>query len=310
MISFIIPAFNEEGVIGNTIEAIVNHCPIDDKEIIVVDNGSNDQTAQEASGLGANGVSFHEGTIAAARNYGVTQSSGSILVFIDADVLLTEKWQQNITAQIESLKNNPMQVTGSRCHPPENGNWFNQHWYKLMTKQSTNYINSGHLITTRELFDKISGFTESLKTAEDYDFCQKALKANSALIPNYDLVTIHDGYPKTLKHFIQRERWHGKEDYQSLNSTLNSKVAIVAILNLMLFATTLIYAMFTNDLSGLAVYVGTMLFVSISLTVIKFKQITPGVVSHTSLIHFLYIWGRGLAFLDRVFNTKIKRFRE
>ena len=310
MISFIIPAFNEEGVIGNTIKAINQHCLYDDKEVIVVDNGSTDKTSSEATSLGARVLSKQGGTIASVRNYGVSKSKGDILIFIDADVILTEEWQNNINAQIEQLRLSPYQVTGSRCHPPNNGNWFNVHWYQHMTTQTTSYINSGHLITTKLLFDKVSGFTESLKTAEDYDFCQKALASNATITPNFNLVTIHDGYPKSLKHFIQRERWHGKEDFQSFKTTLSSKVAIIAIINLMLFIASVIYSIYTFDITGCIFYILIMTAISMALTVIKFKRISMSMLSHSSAIHFIYIWGRSLALLDRLFNTKINRFRE
>lgn len=310
MISFIIPAFNEAGVIGNTITAIKENCLIPEKEIIVVDNGSTDTTMQEAKALGANVVSFNGGTIAAVRNFGVSKSCGNILIFIDADVVLTSKWQLNIDAQIKALESAPMQVTGSRCHPPENGNWFNEHWYKHMVHQPTNYINSGHLITTRLVFEKVSGFTENLKTAEDYDFCEKAIKANCSINPNLDLVTIHDGYPKTFKHFVQRERWHGREDYESLSSTFKSKVALVAIFNLSLFLIAIIYSIYESSAVNFIYYVAPMLTVCIALTAIKFKRVSVSVISHSSMIHFFYIWGRSLALLDRILGKKINRFRE
>ncbi len=310
MISFIIPAFNEQAVIADTLKNITIFAPRDEFEVILVDNGSTDDTASIATNLGAKVVACGSGTIAAVRNYGVKHSRGDILVFIDADVLLTESWQKHIQAQITELRRQPMLVTGSRCHPPKNKNWFNVHWYKYMTNQHSGYINSGHLITSKTLFDKIGGFTESLRTAEDHDFCVKAKSAGAEIIPNFELITIHDGYPKTLKQFVQRERWHGREDFESLGSIATSKVALVAVFNLTFAALALISSLILLSPIGIIVYLLAMFVISQALTTMKFKTINFNLLSHTSLIHFCYFWGRSFAFIDRLTGKHTKRFRE
>ena len=63
--SVIIPAFNEEKHIQNTLQTLTIN---NDLEIIVVDNGSTDKTAEIAKQLGVNVIDFPSGTIAAARN--------------------------------------------------------------------------------------------------------------------------------------------------------------------------------------------------------------------------------------------------
>ena len=69
--SVIIPAFNEEKHIQNTLQALTMN---NDLEIIVVDNGSADQTAEIANQAGINVIDFPSGTIAAVRNRGVRES--------------------------------------------------------------------------------------------------------------------------------------------------------------------------------------------------------------------------------------------
>ena len=173
LISVIIPAFNEEEHIANTISALKLYAPIN-TEVIVIDNGSTDDTPQIAESLGATVIIKTDTTIAGLRNAGVEISSGNILVFIDADVTVTQEWGEYLkTHTIESLAKHPMQVTGSRCLAPKDGKWLNTHWFNLLTSYDAPYVNSGHLITTRELFDAIDGFSSELKTAEDYDFCTK-----------------------------------------------------------------------------------------------------------------------------------------
>ena len=85
--SIIIPTLNEEAYIEKTIYALKHlNYPKEDFEIIVVDNGSQDRTVERANCAGANLVLYEEkrGTNM-ARNKGIENSSGEILVFVDAD---------------------------------------------------------------------------------------------------------------------------------------------------------------------------------------------------------------------------------
>ena len=89
-LSFIIPAWNEEVLIGATIESIRCAAAAYDYEIIVADDASDDKTAQIASALDAIVVACNNRQIGATRNDGAAVSSGDILIFVDADTLVTE----------------------------------------------------------------------------------------------------------------------------------------------------------------------------------------------------------------------------
>ncbi|MFA5870698.1 MAG: glycosyltransferase [Candidatus Paceibacterota bacterium] len=92
--SIIIPALNEEKYIKKTIHALQKqNFPKESFEIIVVDNGSDDHTIEYAKNAGANIVVLEEkrGTNR-ARNRGIKESHGEILVFLDADTEPHEQW--------------------------------------------------------------------------------------------------------------------------------------------------------------------------------------------------------------------------
>jgi len=91
MLSFIIPAWNEEDLIGSTIESIQNATePLEyPYEIIVADDASDDNTAKIASSLGAQVIPCNNRQIAATRNIGARASKGKYLVFVDADTIVT-----------------------------------------------------------------------------------------------------------------------------------------------------------------------------------------------------------------------------
>src|SRR5690349_3470781 len=90
MISFLIPAYDEEAFIGDTIASIRAAAAevIGDGagwELIVADDASTDQTAAIAAAAGARVVAVNRRQIAAARNAAARASRGDRLIFVDAD---------------------------------------------------------------------------------------------------------------------------------------------------------------------------------------------------------------------------------
>ncbi len=85
MVSVIIPAFNEEETIGTKVAEVAGHPDV--REVIVVDDGSDDRTAELATDAGARVITLAEnGGKAAALEAGVTAASCDLLLFMDADV--------------------------------------------------------------------------------------------------------------------------------------------------------------------------------------------------------------------------------
>ena len=91
MLSFIIPAHNEEALIGNCLAAI--HDAARDAgqsyEIIVVSDASTDRTAEIADAGGARVLIVNHRQIAATRNAGARAAAGDIFFFVDADTSVT-----------------------------------------------------------------------------------------------------------------------------------------------------------------------------------------------------------------------------
>ena len=99
-VSIIIPAFNEDKTVGNVIKAVKSLNYI--YEIIVVDDGSQDNTAQVAEKAGAKVIQHlkNRGKGSAIKT-GFINSKGDIVVFLDADIQnLTSKKVDNIIKPI------------------------------------------------------------------------------------------------------------------------------------------------------------------------------------------------------------------
>ena len=91
LVSFIIPAYNEERLLGGTVDAIHQAARAlgDPFEVIVADDASSDRTAAIAREHGAHLIAVEFRQIAATRNAGARAANGEMLVFVDADTIVT-----------------------------------------------------------------------------------------------------------------------------------------------------------------------------------------------------------------------------
>ena len=104
MISIVIPAYNEESLIAATLRAVRGSADAagEPYEIIVADDGSTDRTAEIARAGGAQVVSVQVRQIAAARNAGARVAAGDLLVFVDADTLVSPAVLQGAIAAVRA----------------------------------------------------------------------------------------------------------------------------------------------------------------------------------------------------------------
>jgi glycosyltransferase involved in cell wall biosynthesis len=92
MISFIVPAYNEERLLGATLDALhaAGRAVGERYELVVVDDASTDRTALIARRHGAVLVSAAHRQIAATRNSGAREAQGELFIFVDADTIVND----------------------------------------------------------------------------------------------------------------------------------------------------------------------------------------------------------------------------
>jgi glycosyltransferase involved in cell wall biosynthesis len=170
VISFIVPAYNEErelpGTLG-TIRAAASSAS-EPFEIIVVDDASTDATREIGEQAGARVVSIHRRHIAAARNAGARVAHGEYLFFVDADTRIK---QTHITEGIALLKAG---YAGGGARGLMDG--FIPFWSRILLRLfCTIYfgLNLGagaFLFTTRRNFEATGGFDEQYFAGEEVYF--------------------------------------------------------------------------------------------------------------------------------------------
>ncbi|GAC1451494.1 MAG: glycosyltransferase [Steroidobacteraceae bacterium] len=104
MISFIVPAYNEERLLGATLEALhaAGRAVGERYELVVVDDASTDRTALIAQRHGALLVSVAHRQIAATRNSGAREAKGELFIFVDADTIVN---QAVVRSAVEAWRN-------------------------------------------------------------------------------------------------------------------------------------------------------------------------------------------------------------
>lgn len=178
MISIIIPAYNAEKTLGMAIGSIYKN-NFKDFEVIVVDDGSTDNTSELVKNYPLRYIRLEKNMGAAfARNRGVELARGDILLFFDADVEAEEGLLQNIDEQFKSSAYDV--ISGAFAKEPKIDNIF---LLFISTLSNYNFSKadfalSTHLVAIRKkAFNQLRGFNEKFKgaTVEDFDFYQRLI---------------------------------------------------------------------------------------------------------------------------------------
>jgi len=174
-VSVIIPTYNRGWIIKEAIDSVLAQ-KFDSYELIVVDDGSDDNTAEILDKCGKKIRIIHQENhgVSAARNRGIISSSGRFIALLDSDDLwLPEK----LNRQVSFFQNNPDAMI---CQTQEiwirNGKRVNpcKHHKKpagmiFEPSLSLCLVSPSAVMFKRELVDRVGFFDETLPACEDYD---------------------------------------------------------------------------------------------------------------------------------------------
>ncbi len=175
MISFIIPAYNEQDFIAATIEQLYRSAKAAGTpyEIIVVADGCTDATVETARTLGARVLEVELRHISAVRNAGAKVAKGDIFVFVDADTLIPEG------TLAAALGAHAAGAIGGGARTIVYGalSWPARLLIRVMSRIFfwLRLTVGGFLWVDRGSFEAVGGFDERYFAAEDIVMC-KALK--------------------------------------------------------------------------------------------------------------------------------------
>jgi glycosyltransferase involved in cell wall biosynthesis len=151
--SVVIPARNAEAMIGRTVAAVLLQDLDDSFEVVVVDDGSDDATAQVARDAGARVVSNATAVGPAdARNAGVAATSAPLIAFTDADCVPAAGW---LTAGVRALTR--ADLVQGRVEP-EPGDEPGPFDHVITVREESGLYETANLFVKREWFERVGGF--------------------------------------------------------------------------------------------------------------------------------------------------------
>lgn len=181
-VSVIIPVFNGAGTIGDLLTALTNQAATPAAtEIIVVDNGSTDDTRLVVERYPSVRLT-HESRRgpAAARNAGLRIATGDVILHCDADTLPTRRWLAELASKF--VDPSVVLVAGRTLSFPPATNAEQYHAATQLYDAEVNisrpvlpFVASMNLGVRRDAALAVGGWNEEMMTSEDVDFCTRVL---------------------------------------------------------------------------------------------------------------------------------------
>jgi len=211
MVTIVIPVFNG----GRTLDACLTACLAqthDDVTVVVVDDGSTDDTADIAAKHGVKYLHQHQSGPAAARNLGARCRESDFVAFTDADCVPTPDW---ITSLLGAFSDDVVAVGGT--YGIENcDSWLSRMIHEEIQvrhaafNEDVDFLGSFNVMYRRNAFDTAGGFDESFRTAsgEDNDLAYRLLDAGGRLVFSPSAIVSHH-HPTRLVSYLRTQMRHG-----------------------------------------------------------------------------------------------------
>lgn len=219
-VSFIVPAYNEEKSISNTLEALLNLKYPKKNEIIVVNDGSKDKTAEIVKKFAEKHseiflLNKENSGKANSLNYAIKKSGGELIAVVDAD---SYPKKDALLKMVGYFDDKNVAAVTSRVLVKNKGNWLERFqvldysiiaWTrKLLDFVNSVYVTNGPLsVYRREVVIKVGGFDPTNLT-EDIEITWNILSKGYNTRMSYSAI-VYTTVPSDLKTWVkQRVRWN------------------------------------------------------------------------------------------------------
>ncbi|WP_254565644.1 glycosyltransferase family A protein [Oscillatoria sp. HE19RPO] len=200
-VSIIIPAYNAEATILETIDSVLKQT-FTDFEILVINDGSQDKTpalVEAISDPRLQIITYPNGGVGVARNRGIALAKGEFIAFLDADDLWTT---DKLEKQYDALQESPeagvayswtcfMDVDGTATpptfHPSPRYEWTGNVYERLLVQD---FIHSGsNTLIRREAIASAGEFDSTCASCEDWDYWLRvAANWSFVVVPRYQIL--------------------------------------------------------------------------------------------------------------------------
>ena len=172
MVSIVITTYNRRAFLKEAVLSVLDQ-DYQDKEIIIIDDGSTDRSFEEVRKFPLRYVWKQNGGISSARNMGIGVSNGEFIAFLDVDDL----WKKGkLTKQVQTMIENQIDISYTDEIWIRNGERLNQRgrhrkYSGLIFERCLPLciISPSSVVIKRNVFDEVGLFDEDLPVCEDYD---------------------------------------------------------------------------------------------------------------------------------------------
>lgn len=213
MVSVIIPTYNRGWILSEAIDSVLNQ-DYTHYELIVVDDGSTDQTTEILDSYGRKIISAHQENrgVSSARNHGIRLAKGKLIAFLDSDDLwLKGKLRKQVAffnrqhgaviCQTEEIWiRNGVRINPKKRHQKPSGMIFEKCLELCLISPSA-------VMIRKDFLDKTGGFDESLPACEDYDLWLRISHANPVYLLNSPLVVKRGGHEDQLSRLPSLDKY-------------------------------------------------------------------------------------------------------
>ena len=215
-VTVVIPSFNCDDFVASALESALQQS-FAASEILVVDDGSTDNTEAVVRGFEKSGVRYIRQAnlgVCEARNRGVAESTGELIAFLDADDIWERSKLEKQVAKFEDPEIGLVHC-GMREFDSDSGETVAVHldggegWVAedlALWEKPVIIGPGGSIVVRREVFETVGGFDPDLKNGEDWEFCFRvAMQFKVGFVPEA-LVDYRNHGANATKNIFEMER--------------------------------------------------------------------------------------------------------
>jgi glycosyltransferase involved in cell wall biosynthesis len=215
-VSIIVPALNEEQMIRDCLLSLVHlEYPKERREILVVDNGSTDRTAEIVSSFPVQYLYEKRIGPPAARNRGIGASKGELIAFTDADCIASRAWLSELVKAFEAKDVGAVagEVVAYPTKTPAE-------WYaakvrhlspqKYLARPLLPFAAFANLAFRREVFDRIGPLDEDIPWGESTDYCTRFFRESGLQLQFAPKALIFHRHRSTSREFFRQQVRYGR----------------------------------------------------------------------------------------------------
>ncbi len=178
MFSIIMPVWNRAHLVTSAVESVLAQT-VQDWELVIVDDGSDDDLAERISPYLSDRVSYHRmphSGVSAARNYGLRHSSNPFIAYLDSD----NAWRPGFLERMGAALASPHgKVAAAYCKSLIHRRDYRDRIYvageggrafDFTALLDSNYIDLNTFVHLRECLEHVGGHDEAIKRLADWDF--------------------------------------------------------------------------------------------------------------------------------------------